>query len=185
MKLKLILFTIMLYTSLALPQVKLTGNVTDSKTGEKLESVNIFLPELQRGSITDNNGNYSIEKLPEGSFSVQFSYVGYKSKIIPVLLKGNEIDLNVKLTPSNLEIGEVVVLGNNINELEKVPYRVEKVETDDMKNDGMITLNRSLTLLPGISELSNGFSISKPVVRGLYGYRVAAIVSGLRFNNQE
>jgi iron complex outermembrane recepter protein len=185
MRLKLIFLILLIFSSLAFSQVKLTGEVKDSETGEKLESVNIFLPELQLGTFTDKNGNYSIENLPNGSFSVQFSYVGYKSKILLVLLKGNELNLNVDLTPSKLEIGEVVVLGNNINELEKVPYKIEKVETADLKQDGMITLNRSLTLLPGISELSNGFSISKPVVRGLFGYRVAAIVSGLRFDNQE
>ena len=185
MRLKLFLFILTICYSITFSQVRLTGNVKDSDTGENLVSVNIFLPELQRGTVTDKSGNYSIADLPNGSFSVQFSYVGYKSKIVLVLLKGKEVDLNVELTPSKLEIGEVVVLGNNINELEKVPYKVEKVETADMKKEGMITLNRSLTLLPGISELSNGFSISKPVVRGLYGYRVAAIVSGLRFDNQE
>ena len=185
MRLKLFLFILAICSSITFSQVKLTGVVKDSDTGETLESVNIFLPELQRGTITDKNGNYSIENLPEGPFSVQFSYVGYKSKIILVLLKGKEIVLNTQLTPSKLEIGEVVVLGNNINELEKVPYKVEKLETSDMRKEGLITLNRTLTLLPGISELSNGFSISKPVVRGLYGYRVAAIVGGLRFDNQE
>jgi iron complex outermembrane receptor protein len=184
-RLKLILFIFIIYSSFAFSQVKLIGEVTDSETGEKLESANIFLPEFQLGTVTDKNGSYSIENLPEGSFSVQFSYVGYKSRIILTLLKGNEVELNVNLTPSNLEIGEVVVLGNNINELEKVPYKVEKLETSDMRKEGLITLNRSLTLLPGISELSDGFSISKTVVRGLFGYRVAAIVSGLRFDNQE
>ena len=184
-KIIFILFTLFLLPSFLVGQVKLSGSVSDNETGKKLESVNIFLPELQRGTVSDNNGNYSIENLPKGSFSIQFSYVGYKSKILTVYLSDNSVELNVSLTPSELEIGEVVVLGNNINELEKVPYKVEKVSTGEMKKDGMITLNRALTLLPGISELSNGFSISKPVIRGLFGYRVAAIVSGLRFDNQE
>jgi iron complex outermembrane receptor protein len=138
MRLKLILFTFAIFSSLAFSQVKLVGEVKDSDTGENLESVNIFLPELQRGTVTDKNGSYSIGGLPEGSFSVQFSYVGYKSKIVLVLLKGKEVNLNVELTPSKLEIGEVVVLGNNINELEKVPYKVEKVESADMKMEGIL-----------------------------------------------
>ena len=186
MNFKFIVITVLLLLpSVIFAQVKLNGSVSDSETGEKLESVNIYIPELQRGTVTDKNGDYSIENLPKGSFSIQFSYVGYKSKVVLEYLNKKEVQLNISLEPSKLEIGEVVVLGNNINELEKVPYKVEKVSTDDMKRDGVITLNRALTLLPGISELSNGFSISKPVVRGLFGYRVAAIVSGLRFDNQE
>ena len=181
----IVIFILLLLPSMIFAQIKLTGIVSDSQTSEKLESVNIYLPELQRGTVSDNNGFYSIENLPKGSFSIQFSYVGYKSKVVLEYLNESEVQLNISLEPSKLEIGEVVVLGNNINELEKVPYKVEKVSTDDMKRDGVITLNRALTLLPGISELSNGFSISKPVIRGLFGYRVAAIVSGLRFDNQE
>ncbi len=181
----IVVYWLLLLPSILFAQVKLSGNVNDSESGSKLESVNIFIPELQRGTVTDISGNYSIDNLPKGSFSVQFSYVGYKSKVVIIYFDKSEVVQNVKLEPSKLEIGEVVVLGNNINELEKVPYKVEKISTDDMKKDGMITLNRGLTLLPGISELSNGFSISKPVIRGLFGYRVASIVSGLRFDNQE
>lgn len=185
MKFKFLFLFLFVSPAILFAQTKLSGTVTDSETGEKLESVNIFLPELQLGAVTNSDGNYTIENLPQGSFSVQFSYVGYKSQIIPVYLSGNSVELNAALTPSKLEIGEVVVLGNNVNEIEKAPYKIEKVSTGDLKKDGMISLNRALTLLPGISELSNGFSISKPVIRGLFGYGIAAIVSGLRFDNQE
>jgi len=166
-------------------QVTLSGNVTDQTNNNKLERVNVYIPQLQTGTVTDNQGHYEITNLPNGYFQVQFSFVGYKSIVMSVDLKTEGEVLNVSLQTSNIEIGEVVVLGNSVNELEKVPYKVEKVSTDEIKQDGFISLQRSLTLLPGVSELSNGFSISKPVIRGLFGYRIAAIVNGLRFDNQE
>lgn len=54
-----------------------------------------------------------------------------------------------------------------------------------MENNGYINITNSLSLLPGISELTNGSGISKPVVRGLFGYRIAPIVNGLRIDNQQ
>ena len=83
MNFKFIVITVLLLLpSVIFAQVKLNGSVSDSETGEKLESVNIYIPELQRGTVTDKNGDYSIENLPKGSFSIQFSYVGYKSKVV-------------------------------------------------------------------------------------------------------
>jgi iron complex outermembrane receptor protein len=179
-----IIFTLLISAE-GWPQVKLSGKITDQKSGETLISVNIYFPELQRGTITDASGYYEFTNLPGGYFQIQFSYVGYKSQVVPIELKKENVVLNVAMVPSEVEIGEVVVLGNLINEIEKAPYKIERVSTDEIRKDGFISLQRSLTLLPGVSELSNGFSISKPVIRGLFGYRIAAIVNGLRFDNQE
>jgi len=181
----LFISVIFLLSSAGWAQLKLSGKVTEQKSGKFLASVNIFFPELQKGTVTDANGNYEIDDMAEGFFQIEFSYVGYKTQVFPVVMKNENLVLNIIMIPSEVEIGEVVVLGNFVNEVEKAPYRIERVSAKDIKKDGLITLNNSLTLLPGVSELSNGLAISKPVIRGLYGYRTAAIVNGLRFDNQE
>ncbi len=183
--LSLLLSVILLFAASGWAQLKLAGKVTDQKTGESLESVNIYFPELQRGTVTGADGNYEMGGLAKGLFQIEFSYVGYKTQVVPVELNAENVVLNIQMIPSEVEIGEVVVLGNLVNEVEKSPYKIEKMSAKDIKKDGLITLNNSLTLLPGISELSSGLGISKPVIRGLFGYRTAAIVDGLRFDNQE
>ena len=50
---------------------------------------------------------------------------------------------------------------------------------------GAFNLSDALAHIPGISQMSTGNSISKPVVRGLYGNRVLVLLSGLRFDNQQ
>lgn len=165
-------------------QSVLSGYVSDMKDSKKLENVNVYIPLLQRGTVTDENGFYEFRNLPPGSVQLQFSYIGYKSIVKTVELNG-DAGLNVSLDPSNIEMGAVVVLGNSVSEIEKAPYKVERISAGDVNSNGFITLKNSLALLPGISELSNGFSISKPVIRGMFGYRTAAIVNGLRFDNQE
>ncbi len=169
-----------LLTSSGWAQLKLSGEVTDQKSGKALESVNIYFPELQKGTVSDTNGHYEFNNMAKGFFQLEFSYVGYKTQVVPVDLKNEKVVINVAMIPSEVEIGEVVVLGNLVNEVEKAPYRIEKVSTDEIKKDGLITLNNSLALLPGVSELSNGLAISKPVIRGLFGYRTAAIVRWIK-----
>jgi iron complex outermembrane receptor protein len=166
-------------------QSTLMGKVTDVNSGEPLPAVDVFIPELQQGVVSDNDGNYSITGLPGGNFTVQFSYVGYKTELVNAAVHRGENELNVSLQPSRLEIGEVVVLGNSEISKEKTPYKVEVASAQDLKFNGMVTLTQTLASLPGISTLSNGLAISKPVVRGLYGYRVATVLDGVRFDNQQ
>ncbi len=166
-------------------QYNLSGKVTGAKTGESLPAVDVFIRELQKGVITDMEGNYSFTNLPKGNFTVQFSYVGYKTKVENVSISETTNQVNVSLQPTKLEIGEVVVLGNSVVSKEKVPYRVEIASAKDLRYNGMVTLTQTLAELPGISKLTNGLAISKPVIRGLYGYRIATVLNGVRFDNMQ
>jgi iron complex outermembrane receptor protein len=54
-----------------------------------------------------------------------------------------------------------------------------------MRQSGALNISDALSKLPGISQLTTGPAISKPVIRGLYGNRVLAVLSGLKFDNQQ
>lgn len=54
-----------------------------------------------------------------------------------------------------------------------------------MRSNGSLNISDALAKLPGMSQVNTGPGISKPVIRGLYGNRVLAVVSGLRFDNQQ
>ena len=54
------------------------GKITDAETGEELIGVTIYIKELKAGTITNAYGFYSLT-LPEGDFTVVFSYMGYNS----------------------------------------------------------------------------------------------------------
>jgi len=166
-------------------QNTLIGKITDSKNNEPLTSVDIFIRELQRGVISDKDGNYSFTNLPAGNLTLQFSIIGYKTEVKNVNVRKGNNELFVQMQPTRLEIGKVVVLGNSVISKDKAPYKVEIASAKDLRYNGMVTLTQTLAELPGISMLSNGLAISKPVVRGLYGYRIATVLNGVRFDNQQ
>ena len=178
------LIFILMNAQIIYSQNSLRGKITDKENETGLQNVNVFITELGKGTISDVKGNYIIANIPDGSFTIQFSYVGFKTEIRKVLINKDK-ELNIQLSPTNIEINEVVILGNSVQSQEKVPYKIETMSKSDLVSDGTVSLVQAISRLPGISVLSNGLGISKPVIRGMYGYRIATILDGIRFDNQE
>ena len=83
MKKIILLFITMLLLSVTslYSQGILNGYVSEKVDGNKLEGVNIFINELQRGAVTNSEGHYSFSSLPFGRYHIQFSFVGFKPQI--------------------------------------------------------------------------------------------------------
>jgi len=67
---------IFLLTIPAMGQFKLSGKVIDQKTGNPIESVNVYFPELQKGTTTNEDGYYEFNDLALGLFQIKFIYDG-------------------------------------------------------------------------------------------------------------
>ncbi len=109
----------------------ITGKVTSMIDGEAIPGVNVVLKDSGSGTITDIEGNYTIEV--EGNNQVLvFSYVGYVSEEIEV---GNQSIVNVALAESIASLAEVVVTGLSIERnKESLGYSVSQVEGDEVNN---------------------------------------------------
>jgi hypothetical protein len=57
----------------------ISGYVFDRETKEPLIGANIVLGGSKLGTATDIEGFFSIENVPPGKYSLQFSYIGYRS----------------------------------------------------------------------------------------------------------
>jgi TonB-dependent starch-binding outer membrane protein SusC len=90
-----------------LRQQKVSGTVTDEKTGIPLPGVTVFVEGTNKGTVTDNNGKYTIEVSNKESL-ITFSYVGYNTTKIP--FDGKYI-IDVLLTENVQTLEEVVVIG--------------------------------------------------------------------------
>jgi iron complex outermembrane receptor protein len=83
------------------------------------------------------------------------------------------------------ELEQVVVTGLKEETLGKTVMNVVPMSATDMQRSGSYNIADGLSKLPGVSQLSTGLAISKPVIRGLYGNRILVLLSGLRFDNQQ
>ena len=63
---------------------RITGDVVDADTGEKLPGVNVFLTNTMIGTSTDEAGQFEIEHIPPGSYELVASMIGYTSAGFPI-----------------------------------------------------------------------------------------------------
>ena len=106
-----------------------TGKVTASLNGEGLPGVNVLLKGSQEGTITDINGDYSLEVGDESSILV-FSYVGFNSEEITV---GSRTVIDIEMIEDVTSLTEVVVTALGIEREEKsLGYSVAKVDGDEL-----------------------------------------------------
>ena len=83
----------------------ITGQVSD-EDGFTLPGVNIYEKETNNGTISDLDGNYSIEV--ESGTTIVFSFIGYSSQEFVVT---SEDAINVVLLPDAVLVDEIVVTG--------------------------------------------------------------------------
>ena len=93
-----------------LGQIGITGTVIDGDFNEPLPFANILLKETGEGVTSDFDGKYSFE-LEQGIYTLQFSFVGYETKIITeIQVKGNEYTITDMVLNSAAQGLEEVVL---------------------------------------------------------------------------
>ncbi len=82
-------------------------------------------------------------------------------------------------------LGEVVVSGIRVSPVNETSLNIQSLPKSKIAQLGSLNIADALAHLPGISQLTTGPAITKPVIRGLYGNRILAVLSGLKFDNQQ
>jgi hypothetical protein len=139
----------------------MSGYIRDAGNGETLIGATVYVPELQTGGTSNQYGFYSLT-LPDGVYTIEFSYVGYETRSIEVDLQENQ-ELNVDLVENTQNLMEVIVSGTrkdrNIEGIEmsreKIPVHMVKKLPSFM---GEADVLRTITLLPGIQSGGEGSS---------------------------
>ncbi len=179
-----ILFT-SFFSSNLFAQNNLTGKITDSETKATLPGVSVFIPELQKATITDADGKYSMNDLGTGVLRIQFSMIGYKTIVQTLDMSSQKGDLDIALEPSATELEEVIVTSNSSKLPDNIPYPVNVVSKNDLNQTGSPSLMDALARQPGIDKISLGTGINKPVIRGLSFNRILLYSQGTRVENQQ
>ncbi len=158
----------------------LSGYVKDKVTGETLPGATIYLPDLKSGTSSDEHGHYKLQDLPSSMVIIQVSYVGYKAEVLKVNPSQSH-SLDVYLNPSPIEAREVVVTGNAItSENDRSSITITPINKDMLLTMPSTNIINSISTVPGVSEITTGGEISKPVIRGLGYNRIVTINEGIR-----
>lgn len=143
----------------------LSGTITEASSGETLIGVNVIIPSLQTGTITNEYGFYSIT-LPKGEYNFVFSSLGYASKSKNIILDQNKVE-NLSLTEDTEQLEEVIITADVERvSIKKPQMSVNTLSSATIKNIpvvlGEADVVQSLLLLPGVTnagEGANGFNV--------------------------
>ncbi|MEZ4968132.1 MAG: carboxypeptidase-like regulatory domain-containing protein [Flavobacteriaceae bacterium] len=96
-------------------QNTLSGKIVNKEDQEGLEQVSVYFPQMEKGTITDNKGEYHIEALPTGTYKVVASYIGFQTFSGNITIEKGNNTLDISLLPSAIEMEEVIVSTPFIN----------------------------------------------------------------------
>ncbi len=146
---------------------KVTGVVVDG-TGEPVIGANVVVKGTTNGTITDFDGNYTIEGVSANDVLV-ISYIGYLSQEIPV---GNQSMIKVTLKEDTQTLDEVVVVGYGTMKKSDVTGSISTAKGDDLvKNQSFSALDNLRGKVSGVNIFSNssqpGAYSNRVVIRGI------------------
>ncbi len=142
---------------------KLSGRVVSEK-GNPISGLNILIPNQNRGTVTDIDGNYEI-RLPKGINIFETQALGV-DKVKKRLVVYNDGVLNLQLEESFEELGEVLVEANARDNVRTALTGVERINVAEIKNIPLVLGERDIlkvaTTLPGITtagEAASGYNV--------------------------
>ena len=132
-------FVFIFLTSAVFGQVLVSGKVTDP-SGESLPGVSIFVKGTSIGSITDIDGEYSLE-VPNDSQVLVFSFIGMKNKEVEI---AGQTNINVILQEDVTGLDEVVIVGYTARKKSTITGAVSVVNLSEMEKARVPNVSQAL-----------------------------------------
>lgn len=142
-------------------KITISGTVYDKNTNETLIGVSVYFPDLKSGTTTNEYGFYSIT-IPQGTYKIQVSYLGY-STIIEEINLTEKLTKDFKLLEETESLDEIVIQ----SDIEKLNVRtpqmsVNKLSAATIKQIPVVLgesdIIKSIILLPGVTSAGEGAS---------------------------
>jgi len=161
------------------------GRVTDSN-GEPLAGATVTISGTYLGVYTSAEGTYMFSNLPDGRYTLRFSFTGFEPLIRQIDLKG-EMVVDVLLALKALMTEEVIVQA--VRAGTNTPMAFTNVEVQDIRkqNSGQ-DIPFLLSMTPSLvetSEAGNGIGYTNLRIRGSDASRINVTIDGIPLNDPE
>lgn len=162
----------------------ISGTVTD-KNGKPLEFVAVTINDPGLSSTTDRLGKFKFSGIAKGHYLLSFKRSGYAAFILNIDLISNDTQLTVTLEESLIETPVIDVTGSfNTTEISKSTFSVTELTSRNITKSRSQNLAETIQNIPGLSNISTGSGIGKPVIRGLTSQSVLIIHDGVKHESQ-
>jgi iron complex outermembrane receptor protein len=162
----------------------LKGKVVN-ENNESLPGATILVKEPKKGTSTDFDGKFNVN-LPKGNYTIQVSFIGYKTVSKEITLTKNE-EINFSLLPNATVLDEVLVSAVRANASIPVTFSnlsKKEIAKRNLGQDIPILLNYMPSVVSS-SDAGSGVGYTYLSVRGSNSERINVTLNGIPFNDPE
>lgn len=177
---------VVLGTVTAVAQATLKGKIVDAENNEPLIGATVSVKGSTEGSVTDIDGVFSLKITTSGT-TVEFKYLGYKTKTMKITQKGT-VDLGTVSMEADSHVLNDVVVTSSIAVARKTPVAVSSVAMDFIEEKlGTQEFPEILKSTPGVhaNKDGGGYGDSEIYMRGFGNENIAVMVNGVPMNDME
>jgi iron complex outermembrane receptor protein len=164
---------------------KLKVIVTDSISGKPLEGATVSLTRHKHSHLTGQNGIVVFDTLKAGQYHVACTYIGYHTYEQTITLPEQQV-VKITLCPSSYHLHEMVIKDRAQHDIPTYSIQSSAILTSSQieKLRGQ-NLGDLLKNINGMTTLSTGPGIAKPVLRGLHSNRLVMLNNGVKQEGQQ
>jgi iron complex outermembrane receptor protein len=173
----------LLLTSNVYAQFAIKGNVADEK-GNPLIGANILIKENNKGTVSDENGNFNLADLPKGTYSLAISFMGYKSVEKNISLENSDAAMIVKLVELSTYLSAIEVFAPK-----EMPFTSTIITKKDLAK---VNIAQDMPILlqytPSVVSMSDGgagVGYTNMRIRGSDNTRTNVTINGIPVNDAE
>ncbi|MDE2827229.1 MAG: TonB-dependent receptor [Bacteroidota bacterium] len=168
-------------------QNTISGIVTDAESGLPLPGATVILVGTTTGAVTDGDGNYSINNLPLGTYTIQVSFVGYETVLQPITLQDADVTFDFALQVSSQALEALEIFASRaLNRQTPVAYSdIEKLQVERELGSRDVPLVLNTTPSVYSTAQGGGAGDARVNVRGFNQRNVAVMINGVPVNDME
>jgi hypothetical protein len=149
------------------------GTITDKETKEPLTGASILIEGSTKGTVTDFDGNFTLEKVPAGAIKLRVSFISYEDVVKDIkLADGQTSTIDFALATTSIGLNEVSITGKKNRESEsallieqkKAIIASQSIGSQELSRKGVSDAEGAVTKISGISKQEG---IKNVFVRGL------------------
>jgi len=160
-----------------------SGKVLDSKTGKPLPFAVVKFVEINRVTIADENGEFTMSDICPGTYRIEVYYVGYETQSFDKYVDEESI-LELQLQDKVNELETLNITGKRVLERGTKAISQTQITKSDFSSNPTRSVASVLSGVQGVTFSSAGSNVQLPVIHGLRGNRILILNNGLKHGFQ-
>ena len=160
-----------------------SGKVEDYHNGEAMVNAALYIESLDIYAISDIDGAFIFNNLCPGRFTVTISHISCETQNIEIELTQNKVQ--TILMEHHIEELESVSVSGNVSKQQTLASQESVIKQSTIERFSAASLGDLVEQISGVSTITTGNKIVKPVIGGLHSSRIITVNNNVRMEDME